>query len=62
VTASLVGTIQRGDGSTQVTDNRHPLYYFQGDSGPGQRNGQGVDAFGARWFVLNPAGAAVTGA
>jgi predicted lipoprotein with Yx(FWY)xxD motif len=60
VTASLLGTIKRGDGSTQVTYNRHPLYYFQGDSGAGQQNGQGVDAFGAKWFVVNPAGGAVS--
>jgi predicted lipoprotein with Yx(FWY)xxD motif len=61
VTASLLGTIKRGDGATQVTYNRHPLYYYSGDGGAGQQNGQGVDAFGAKWFVVNPAGAAVTG-
>jgi len=62
VTASMLGTIKRGDNTTQVTYNKHPLYYFQGDSGTGQHNGQGVDAFGAKWFVVDPAGAAVTGA
>jgi predicted lipoprotein with Yx(FWY)xxD motif len=62
VKASLLGTIKRSDGTTQVTYNKHPLYYFQGDSGAGQQNGQGVDAFGAKWFVVNPAGGAVTGA
>ena len=62
VKASMLGTIKRGDNTTQVTYNKHPLYYFQGDSGAGQQNGQGVDAFGAKWFVLNPAGGAVTGA
>jgi predicted lipoprotein with Yx(FWY)xxD motif len=62
VTASMLGTIKRSDNTTQVTYNHHPLYYFQGDSGAGQQNGQGVDAFGAKWFVVNPAGAAVTGA
>jgi predicted lipoprotein with Yx(FWY)xxD motif len=62
VTASMLGTIKRSDNTTQVTYNRHPLYYFQGDSGAGEQNGQGVDAFGAKWFVVNPAGAAVTGA
>jgi predicted lipoprotein with Yx(FWY)xxD motif len=62
VTASMLGTIKRGDNTTQVTYNQHPLYYFQGDSGAGQQNGQGVDAFGAKWFVVNPAGGAVTGA
>jgi predicted lipoprotein with Yx(FWY)xxD motif len=61
VTASLLGTIKRSDNTTQVTYNKHPLYYFQGDSGAGQQNGQGVDAFGAKWFVVGPAGGAVSG-
>jgi predicted lipoprotein with Yx(FWY)xxD motif len=61
VKASLLGTIKRSDGSTQVTYNRHPLYYFARDSGPGQQNGQGVDAFGAEWYVVTPAGKAVGG-
>jgi len=61
VTASMLGTIKRSDNTTQVTYNKHPLYHFQGDSGAGQQNGQGVDAFGARWFVVGPAGGAVSG-
>jgi predicted lipoprotein with Yx(FWY)xxD motif len=59
--ASMLGTIKRSDNTTQVTYNQHPLYYFQGDSGAGQQNGQGVDAFGAKWFVVGPAGGAVSG-
>jgi predicted lipoprotein with Yx(FWY)xxD motif len=59
VKASLLGTISRGDGTTQVTYNHHPLYYYAGDSGAGQQNGQGVDAFGAAWFVVAPTGAKV---
>jgi predicted lipoprotein with Yx(FWY)xxD motif len=61
VTASMLGTIKRGDNTTQVTYNKHPLYYFSGDSGAGQHNGQGVAAFGAKWFVVGPAGGAVSG-
>ena len=61
VTASMLGTITRSDNTTQVTYNKHPLYYFQGDSGTGQHNGQGVDAFGAKWFAVTPAGGAVSG-
>jgi predicted lipoprotein with Yx(FWY)xxD motif len=57
--ASMLGTIKRGDGSTQVTYNRHPLYYYSGDSAPGQQNGQGLNAFGALWYVVAPAGSAV---
>jgi predicted lipoprotein with Yx(FWY)xxD motif len=62
VKASMLGTISRGDGTTQVVYNGHPLYYYAGDSGPGQLNGQGIDAFGAKWFVVTPAGGADTGA
>ena len=61
VTASMLGTIKRSDNTTQVTYNQHPLYYFQGDSGAGQQDGQGVDAFGATWFAVTPAGGAVSG-
>jgi predicted lipoprotein with Yx(FWY)xxD motif len=57
--ASMLSTIKRGDGSTQVTYNRHPLYYYSGDSGPRQQNGQGLNAFGALWYVVAPGGSAV---
>jgi predicted lipoprotein with Yx(FWY)xxD motif len=61
VKASLLGTIKRGDGTTQVTYNQHPLYYYAGDSQAGQHNGQDINAFGAEWYVLTPAGKAVGG-
>ena len=60
VKASLLDMIKRGDGTTQVTYNHHPLYYYAGDSQPGQHNGQGLNAFGATWFVVAPAGGAVS--
>ena len=59
VKASLLGTIKRTDGTTQVTYNKHPLYYYSGDSQAGQLNGQGLNAFGALWYVVGPAGGAV---
>jgi predicted lipoprotein with Yx(FWY)xxD motif len=61
VTASMLGTIKRGDGSTQATYNKHPLYYYSGDSAAGQLNGQGLNAFGALWYAVAPSGGAVTG-
>ncbi|HTA34633.1 MAG TPA: hypothetical protein VK721_14530 [Solirubrobacteraceae bacterium] len=56
VNASLVGTTTRPEGKTQVTYNGHPLYLFAQDHKAGETNGQGVSAFGAAWFALNPAG------
>jgi predicted lipoprotein with Yx(FWY)xxD motif len=58
--ASLVATTPRTDGNPQVTYNGHPLYTFQGDKKAGDTNGQGLNAFGAQWFVLSPAGNDVT--
>jgi predicted lipoprotein with Yx(FWY)xxD motif len=61
-TSSDLGSITRSDGSKQVTYDGHPLYYFSGDSGPGTTNGQGSDGFGAKWWLVSPAGASITGA
>jgi predicted lipoprotein with Yx(FWY)xxD motif len=56
VSGSKLGTTKRSDGSTEVTYNGHPLYKFAGDGAPGQTTGQGVDGFGAEWYVLSAAG------
>ena len=55
-----LGTITRSDGSKQVTYDGHALYYFAGDSGPGQTHGQGSDSFGAKWWLVAPAGTKIT--
>jgi predicted lipoprotein with Yx(FWY)xxD motif len=60
--ASDLGTITRSDGSLQVTYGGHPLYLFAGDMSAGQTNGQGINGFGAKWWLVTPAGAALTGA
>jgi predicted lipoprotein with Yx(FWY)xxD motif len=54
--ASLLGTTTRSDGTVQVTYAGHPVYFYTADTAPGQTNGEGVDAFGAEWYVLSPAG------
>jgi predicted lipoprotein with Yx(FWY)xxD motif len=60
--SSLLGTTKRADGTTQVTYNNHPLYTFVADnSKPGSTTGQGVDAFGARWYVVAAKGTARIG-
>jgi predicted lipoprotein with Yx(FWY)xxD motif len=53
VDASKLGTITTDDGSTMVTYNHYPLYYWVADQQPGDTTGQNV---GGVWFVLNPAG------
>jgi predicted lipoprotein with Yx(FWY)xxD motif len=60
--ASLLGTTQRSDGQPQVTYNGHPLYSYQGDSEPGDTNGQGINAFGALWYVPSSSGNEITAA
>jgi predicted lipoprotein with Yx(FWY)xxD motif len=60
LTASKVATTPRSDGKPQVTYNGHPLYLFGGDSSAGDTNGQGLNAFGASWYAVSPAGNADT--
>jgi predicted lipoprotein with Yx(FWY)xxD motif len=60
VTASLLGTTARSDGDKQVTYNGHPLYTFEADAKAGDTKGQGVNAFGALWYVVSPAGEQIT--
>jgi predicted lipoprotein with Yx(FWY)xxD motif len=50
--ASLLGTTERRDGTTQVTYAGHPLYTFAEDKKPGEANGNDVSAFGAEWYAL----------
>ena len=57
-----IGTVAQARGGAQVTYNGHPLYYYVGDHGPGQTTGQGLNQFGALWYVLGPGGNAVTSA
>jgi predicted lipoprotein with Yx(FWY)xxD motif len=59
VDASMLGSITRDDGTTQITYNGWPLYLFAGDTAPGDTNGQGIDEFGGLWFLVSPAGEAI---
>ncbi len=58
--SSQISTITGPSGSRQVTYNGHPLYYYVGDQKPGDTRGQGLNQFGALWYVLSPSGNAVT--
>jgi predicted lipoprotein with Yx(FWY)xxD motif len=50
----LVGTTERDDGTMQVTYDGQPLYYYSGDSEPGEANGFGS---GNVWYPVTPDGA-----
>jgi predicted lipoprotein with Yx(FWY)xxD motif len=60
--ASSIAVITRSGGRKQLSYDGHPLYYFVGDRKAGQTSGQGLDQFGAKWYVLDSGGAAVTSA
>ena len=58
--SSDLSTITRSDGTKQVTYDGHPLYYFEGDTGPGTDKGQGLNGFGALWYLVAPSGSSIT--
>ncbi|GMA23606.1 hypothetical protein GCM10025864_13650 [Luteimicrobium album] len=60
VDAAKLTTIMRDDGSEQVAYDGHALYYFVKDTSAGATTGQGVDGFGALWWVVAPSGSAIT--
>ena len=53
-----VDTITGTDGSTQVTLDGWPLYYYAGDTNPGDTAGQAISAV---WWVISPAGEPIRG-
>jgi predicted lipoprotein with Yx(FWY)xxD motif len=53
-----VGTITRDDGTTQLTINGFPAYYFAGDAAAGETTGQGQ---GEIWWVFGADGEPIEG-
>ena len=56
VAGAHLGTIRRPGGRLQVTYFGHPLYYYVGDTRPGQILCQNVTEFGGIWRVVRPSG------
>jgi predicted lipoprotein with Yx(FWY)xxD motif len=56
VSQALLGTIKRSDGTMQLAYHGHPLYYFAPDTAAGTARGQGLNSFGAKWYVVNASG------
>jgi predicted lipoprotein with Yx(FWY)xxD motif len=52
VNQSMLGLTAAHNGVRQVTYAGHPLYTFVGDKQAGQTTGQGLNNFGAGWYVL----------
>lgn len=55
VKTSLLGTVERSGGTTQVTYGGHPLYYYAHE-GPGEVKCHNVFLNGGNWYVLRPDG------
>ncbi|MDG4766974.1 hypothetical protein O7632_23160 [Solwaraspora sp. WMMD406] len=53
VDEDLVGTVNRPDGTRQLTIDGWPIYYYAGDEKPGEWKGQGV---AGTWYVIQPDG------
>jgi predicted lipoprotein with Yx(FWY)xxD motif len=56
IDSSLLSQTTQAEGTVQATYNNWPLYYYVGDSAPGDVDGQQVDGV---WFVLRPDGTLV---
>lgn len=53
VKEDIVGTVNRPDGTRQLTIDGWPVYYYAGDEKPGDWKGQGV---GGTWYAIQPDG------
>ena len=54
--ANLLGTVERRGGGRQVTYDGRPLYYYMGDSRPGETRGQHVEDSWGEWYLVSPGG------
>jgi predicted lipoprotein with Yx(FWY)xxD motif len=56
LSAAKLSIAKQPGGASDVTYAGHPLYTYVGDTKPGQTKGQGLNQFGAAWYVLSPNG------
>jgi predicted lipoprotein with Yx(FWY)xxD motif len=57
VDPAALAVTRRADGTQQATYHGHPLYFFLGDSKPGEINCQDAEEYGGHWWLLRPNGA-----
>ncbi len=55
VSSELLGTTERTNGSTQVTYNGHPLYYYANENA-GEVKCHNISTHGGLWWVIQPSG------
>lgn len=55
VSNELLGTTERNDGTTQVTYNNHPLYYYAHESAD-EVKCHNISTHGGLWWVIKPDG------
>jgi predicted lipoprotein with Yx(FWY)xxD motif len=56
LSAAKLSVAKQPGGASDVTYAGHPLYTYVGDAKPGETKGQGLNQFGAQWYVLSPSG------
>lgn len=54
---AALGTNKRPDGDVQVTYHGHPLYYYAADASTADNTkGEGIEQFGAGWYLVGAHG------
>ena len=56
LSATKLSVAKQPGGASDVTYAGHPLYTYVGDTKPSDVKGQGLNQFGAAWYVLSPSG------